>query len=439
MVLAVIALCATGVFGASLNHLTATSGLWGDPEQVSFDPANTALVKSLNDNPEVTAITKGVGGGEVMVNGKIVGSIVGTAVKGTLLFSTVVGHPPVGDGQIGLGVSTMHLVGAHIGSVVDVTVTTHSGAQRTEPFRVVSQPSFPQLGGFVSLGTGVLMTTADLVHIACPPGTQQALCRQKTGGLQTGGIRVSFVSGPRGKAAMERYVAANAPIVTTPIAPTSLVNFGEAVNFPLIFGVMLAVFGAATLAHLLVVSVSRRRRDVGLLKVLGFVNRQVVSTVSWQATTLALVGVAPRCPPGAGRRPCRVEHLRLQPGGGPRHRAADPARRCDHRGGARGRQRHRHRAGMGCDAIEGGGPPATPRLNACGNRRGGRGDCTELPRLKSGVARLIPNEEISQDRTALRAVLLRQRARKQRHVHAGVRTGRQLRVDGCSGRHELSS
>jgi ABC-type lipoprotein release transport system permease subunit len=54
---------------------------------------------------------------------------------------------------------------------------------------------------------------------------------------------------------------------------------------------MLAVFGAATLAHLLVVSVSRRRREIGLLKVLGFVKRQVASTVSWQATTVAVVGI----------------------------------------------------------------------------------------------------------------------------------------------------
>jgi hypothetical protein len=298
IVLAVTALCATGVFGASLNHLTATPALWGDPEQVNFDPVNSALLKSLDDNPEVTAITRGVGGADIMVNGKIVGTIVGAAVKGTLLFSTVVGHPPVGDGQIGIGVTTMHLVGAHIGSVVDVTVTTHSGAQRTEPFRVVSQTSFPQLGGYVSLGTGVLMTTADLVHVECPAGTHQALCRQKIGGLQSGGIRVSFASGPRGKAVMDRYLAMNAPIVTKPVAPTSLVNFGEAVNFPLIFGAMLAVFGAATLAHLLVVSVSRRRRDVGLLKVLGFLNRQVVSTISWQATTLALVGIVVGVPLG---------------------------------------------------------------------------------------------------------------------------------------------
>jgi ABC-type antimicrobial peptide transport system permease subunit len=63
------------------------------------------------------------------------------------------------------------------------------------------------------------------------------------------------------------------------------------------------VFGLATLAHLLVVSVSRRRRETGLLKVLGFVNGQVASAVSWQATTLTLVGIVFGVPLGvvAGR------------------------------------------------------------------------------------------------------------------------------------------
>jgi hypothetical protein len=291
MVLAVVALCATGVFGSSLTHLTTTPRLWGDPEQVSFDPVNAALMTSLQHNPAVTGITEGVGSGNITINGKSVGVIVGTAVKGSLLFSTAAGHPPSGDDEIGLGVTSMRIVGARLGSVVDVTMTTHSGATRTEPFRVVSQTSFPQLGGFVSLGTGALMTTAGLVHAACPPDHQLALCGEKVGNVRKGGVRVSFVSGPQGKAAMDHYLAANGPIASEPLAPTSLVNFGEAVNFPLIFGAMLAVFGAATLAHLLVVSVSRRRREMGLLKVLGFVNGQIVSTVSWQATTLAGIGV----------------------------------------------------------------------------------------------------------------------------------------------------
>ena len=35
-VLAVIALCGTAVFGASLSHLTATPRLYGDPFQLNF-------------------------------------------------------------------------------------------------------------------------------------------------------------------------------------------------------------------------------------------------------------------------------------------------------------------------------------------------------------------------------------------------------------------
>ena len=77
-----------------------------------------------------------------------------------------------------------------------------------------------------------------------------------------------------------------------------MVNFGEAVNFPLILGLVLAVFGVATLLHLLVVSVVRRRREMGLLKALGFVNLQVAATVLWQATTVALVGIVIGIPLG---------------------------------------------------------------------------------------------------------------------------------------------
>jgi ABC-type antimicrobial peptide transport system permease subunit len=82
-----------------------------------------------------------------------------------------------------------------------------------------------------------------------------------------------------------------------------LVNFGESVNFPLLFGAALSLFGAATMLHLLLVSLARRRRETGLLKSLGFVRRQVAAAVCWQATTVALVGIIVGAPAGiaAGR------------------------------------------------------------------------------------------------------------------------------------------
>jgi ABC-type antimicrobial peptide transport system permease subunit len=91
--------------------------------------------------------------------------------------------------------------------------------------------------------------------------------------------------------------------VNFPRAPTDLVNFGEAVNFPLIFGLIVVLFGVATLFHLLLSSLSRRRQEMGLLKSLGFVRRQVALSVSWQTTTVAVIGIVLGVPLGiaAGR------------------------------------------------------------------------------------------------------------------------------------------
>lgn len=98
--------------------------------------------------------------------------------------------------------------------------------------------------------------------------------------------------------AIEHVISTGQSYVGTPITPTTLVNFGEAVDFPLILGLILAIFGAATLTHLLVVSVGRRRQEMGLLKALGFVSRQVGATVYWQATTITLVGLVVGVPVG---------------------------------------------------------------------------------------------------------------------------------------------
>jgi ABC-type lipoprotein release transport system permease subunit len=75
------------------------------------------------------------------------------------------------------------------------------------------------------------------------------------------------------------------------------------VNFPLILAVLLALFGAATLVHVLTVSVSRRRHEAGILKALGFLRRQVGAVVCWQATTIAVAGIVAGVPLGmvAGR------------------------------------------------------------------------------------------------------------------------------------------
>ena len=132
-VLAVMALCGTAVFGASLSHLTATPRLYGDAFQLNFtDPAggrpDPVLLRSLEHNKAVNGITEGIAT-EISVNQVAVGAIAGTAIRGPLLLSTVSGHLPIADDQIGLGGTTMRQVGAHVGSLVHVTVSSPSGGK----------------------------------------------------------------------------------------------------------------------------------------------------------------------------------------------------------------------------------------------------------------------------------------------------------------------
>ena len=164
---------------------------------------------------------------------------------------------------------------------------------------VVSRISFPVLGGVVGLGRGAAITVAGYKAAVCPAGPGRQTCLPALqSGPASGGLLASVVAGRQGQAAVNYYLRAYQSITALPITPTSLVNFGEAVNFPLIFGGMLALSGAATLVHLLVVSVTRRRREIGLLKALGFVNRQIVASVAWQATALVGVGTVVGVPLG---------------------------------------------------------------------------------------------------------------------------------------------
>jgi hypothetical protein len=295
-VLAVIALCGTAVFGASLTHLTTTPTLYGDPFQLNISDPNSGgmpdpvLLRTLEHDRAITAVTQGIALPAISINKVVVGAIAGEAIRGRLLLSTVRGNAPNATGEVGLGVTTMHQVGARVGSIVRVTLSSASGGRRTVPFRVVAQMSLPVLGNSVSLGNGAVFTLAGYEAAACPPAPNQTACVQRVAGSTNGGVLASVVPGPKGQAAINHYFDSYRSLTALAIAPTSLINFGEAVNFPLIFGAILALFGAATLLHLLVVSVSRRRQEIGLLKVLGFVNGQIASTVSWQATTLALVG-----------------------------------------------------------------------------------------------------------------------------------------------------
>jgi len=303
-VMAVAALCATGVFGASLTHLISSPALYGAPFQAYFASdgtpgsqarVNGPVLESLRNDGAIERITLGAFV-EVNVNGKHVRTVAMTPLRGAALLSALDDRLPRGDRDIMLGVATMRATGARVGGTVRVTVADPDGVPHEASFHVIGRASLN--AGTRGLGNGAVMTTIAFVDMQCPARPKQSACQLSVKNSLGTVVLVRAAPGAAGSAALARHTGKYPGLTYRPAEPNVLVNFGESVNFPLLFAVALSVFGAATLLHLLLVSVARRRVEAGLLKALGFVRRQVAAAVCWQATVVALVGIAVGAPVG---------------------------------------------------------------------------------------------------------------------------------------------
>ena len=93
------------------------------------------------------------------------------------------------------------------------------------------------------------------------------------------------------------------PYVNAAERPASVVSLASIAGLPVAFSGLLALMAAGTLAHTLASSTRRRRRDLAILKSLGFIPRQLRQAVAWQATTIAAIALIIGLPAGvaAGR------------------------------------------------------------------------------------------------------------------------------------------
>jgi ABC-type lipoprotein release transport system permease subunit len=111
------------------------------------------------------------------------------------------------------------------------------------------------------------------------------------------------VSLAQGREAVAR-IAGRAHVGLLPVSLASgLDDLRPVRRLPLVLAGLLALAAAAALGHALITSIRRRRRDLSILKTLGFLRRQVSATVAWQATTVAMIALVVGIPIGiaAGR------------------------------------------------------------------------------------------------------------------------------------------
>jgi hypothetical protein len=313
--IAIAALVAAAVFGTSLVGLVSTSARYGanwDAElNIGFagvsGPFGARLLSA------VPGIAGYAGGniGQVTVDGLQVPSIGVDPVRGDGYLTLLAGHAPAGPGEIALGAQTLRTLGAHLGQTVRVAVTVSTGQAGTatpRSMRIVGEAVFPDFGlpelSDTDLGIGALVSTTllseNMPETGCVHGTT---CYNF--------FALRYRPGTDAVTAAARLLAATTkagcPLssctMTTDQRPGDIKDYASVRDTPLVLAAVLAVLAAGTLAHVLLTGVRRRRRDLALLKTLGFTRSQVQGVVAWEATTLAAVALIVGVPAGvfAGR------------------------------------------------------------------------------------------------------------------------------------------
>ena len=290
LTLAIAAVTAAIVFGSSLNHLLATPRLygWNWDLQVSnygVGPDLTKRAAKLAEIPGIAAFSTGGGAPLVVGRGDRVGAV---AVEGPVAPPILEGRRPLTPDEIAFGTKTMRRTGLEIGDSVAVHVP---GLRRRARMTVVGRVVVPPQAFSPQLGEGALITVAAVRKLISQQLAAGGIGTDIYVRLEPGADRRRVLAELRPKVGQGFSVVENTK-------PTDIVNFGRVQKLPLILAGILALLAAATLAHTLVSAVRRRGRDLAILKTIGFVRRQVLGVVLWQATTLAAIAVLVGVPLG---------------------------------------------------------------------------------------------------------------------------------------------
>jgi predicted lysophospholipase L1 biosynthesis ABC-type transport system permease subunit len=184
----------------------------------------------------------------------------------------------------------MRELGKRIGDTV--VASTPTASQR---LRVVGQVIINNMG-FAT--TAVAPGRGGIVHVDLwrrlgPPGVPVS--------PQSFFVRLDPASDRR--RAIERLQRDFPDTVLFPLKQPDLTNLERVGYLPGLLAGLVALLALGTIAHALITAVRRRRRDLAILKTLGFARGQVSQTVAWQATVFAMVATLIGAPLGvAGGR-----------------------------------------------------------------------------------------------------------------------------------------
>lgn len=287
---ATVALVATLTMSQSLQHLVDSPRLYGNDFDVlvrvggGYGSVDTDLAgQALDALPEVTGWST-VGFSQLPVDGRAVPVMALRQGRGTASPTLASGRPPR-RGEVVLGRDTLGSLGRRVGDIVEV-----SGAPR----QIVGSAVFPAAGPAVSdhsvLGVGIWMDGQDFEEVTSQDAknSTNAIFARVRAGTDADALLASIQAG---------YIAAGGEIaedegleVFAPPRPAEVIGLKGMTTVPLSFSAVLVAGALAALAMALVAAVRRGRRDLAVLKTLGFTKGQTYATVASQATATVVLG-----------------------------------------------------------------------------------------------------------------------------------------------------
>ena len=319
-VVAVILVVTTLTFASSFQTLVSHPPLYGWNWSYALLPTNgvpLATLASLDHDPLVQAWT-GMDYNNVDVDGETVPVLMEPSRVDPVAPTIVSGHGVESSHQIVLGAATLAALHKRVGDTVVVSFNSPADQPFYLPptrLTVVGTATFPAIGYVSIIADHTSMGTGGLFSEAIFPAAFDHVIRSPDKNLQ--GPELVFVrlrpgvSASAGHRNLEqlaaiadrRYAADpnaqnNDLLVVGVQRPAQIVNYKSIAATPVLLAVALALGALVALALTLIASVRRRRRDLALLKTLGFTPRQLSASVAWQATVAATVGILVGVPVG---------------------------------------------------------------------------------------------------------------------------------------------
>jgi ABC-type antimicrobial peptide transport system permease subunit len=258
------------------------------------DVPGQAAAKLLNADPFVESWS-GVSYSTLQLDGINV-PVMGATPRAPVAPPLLSGHSLEARGQVVLGSSTLRELHKRVGDTVEERAPHGTPVRLT----IVGTATLPPIGvigsSHLEMGTGALLSYQLIPPAArnlfeVTPGPNAILIRTKGGPSQAALRSIQAIG-------RKLDIASNGGSVLPVQRPAQIINYGSLGTTPLLLGAALALGAVSALGITLVTSVRRRRRDLAILKTLGFTGRQLATAVSVQAGVAAVIGCAVGIPAG---------------------------------------------------------------------------------------------------------------------------------------------